>query len=183
MRPLKISTQSSGRVSPATRRGKTSGAGKIPNPEYTPYPLVVRNASTVSAKASQPVTDLQITVGNIQEAKGRILLAIYDSEANFNQTAAYGDIAAAEKGEVVFRFSNLPLGQYAVMAFHDSNNNGKLDVDWAGLPIKPWGASLQGKSTLGAPEWSDVVFSLPKEGMGLTINLHQSERIFDTLVG
>jgi len=143
----------------------------------------VRDASKAEPGANQPVTDLQVTVRNIQEAKGRILLAIYDSEANYNKTAVYGKTAAAKKGELVFRFSKLPLGQYAVMAFHDLDNNSKLSVDWAGLPIEPWGASLQGRSILGAPEWSDVAFSLPAEGMCLTINLHQSERIFDTLVG
>ncbi|MFK7861081.1 MAG: DUF2141 domain-containing protein [Granulosicoccus sp.] len=183
MRPSKTNVQTGGRSSTAELRGRPGVAGKMPPPDYTPSPQLWRDASTLTPKANQVVADLQITVGNIQDAKGRVLLAIYDSEANFNQTVAYGNVAAAKKDEIVFSFSNLPLGQYAVMAFHDIDNNGKLNVDWAGLPIEPWGASLQGKSILGAPEWSDVVFSLPKEGMALTINLHQSERIFDTLVG
>ncbi|MFK8082109.1 MAG: DUF2141 domain-containing protein [Granulosicoccus sp.] len=183
MRPLKTTTPFSNRSLSAKLRGKPRNARNMLPPNYRPIPPVVRDASKMKPSANQVLTELQVTVGNIQEVKGRILLAIYDSEANYNLTAAYGETAPAKEREVVFRFSDLPLGEYAVMAFHDIDNNSKLSVDWAGLPIEPWGASLQGRSILGAPEWSDVVFNLPAEGMALTINLHRSERIFDTLVG
>lgn len=121
--------------------------------------------------APKTTTGLEVTVTDIKVTKGQIMLAIYDKESNFGHTRRFGSAQPAVEGEVTFKFPDLSPGNYAVMVFQDTNNNGKLDTNILGIPKEPWGGSLQGKKVFGAPDWSDVKFSLPQDGMALTIPL------------
>jgi uncharacterized protein (DUF2141 family) len=45
------------------------------------------------------------------------------------------------EGAASFAFPGLPFGTYAVVVFHDENDNGEIDHNLVGLPIEPLGFS------------------------------------------
>jgi uncharacterized protein (DUF2141 family) len=77
----------------------------------------------------------------------------------------------AKAGVMQVRIADLPPGDYAVMLFQDLNGNDKVDANLLGMPTEPWGASIGGKTLLGAPGWSDARFTLPPSGSTITIEL------------
>ncbi|MFK7890814.1 MAG: DUF2141 domain-containing protein [Granulosicoccus sp.] len=134
---------------------------------------LIHNRPIIKPKHGEIRAELTVTVSNIQISKGRVMLAIYDSKENFNGQILHAEKVQARKGEVTFRYPNLPTGEYAVMVFQDLNGSGKLDTDLLGRPTEPWGASMRDKPSFRAPTWSDVCFKLPEDGLSLTVELQQ----------
>jgi len=131
-------------------------------------------ASLVSVAVSAPAysADLNITITSIEESQGQLMLAIYDSKSTFGKTFLNGQSKMAVAGDMTFTFPDLPTGEYAVMVYHDQNNNGELDTNLLGIPTEPWGASLQGKRVFGAPSWKDTKFEVSDENFSLTVALN-----------
>jgi len=114
-----------------------------------PFASVVANAA-----------ELAITVKEVRNASGWVLIAVYDSDASFLklQLAKAELKAHASKGEVKFVVHDLPPGKYAVTAFHDENDNGKLDKNWLGVPTEGYGFSNEAKGSFGPPKFDRAVF-------------------------
>jgi uncharacterized protein (DUF2141 family) len=56
-------------------------------------------------------------------------------------------------------FNGVPKGVYGISAFHDQNNNGKLDTNLIGLPTEDYCASRDARNTFGPPSFDDAKFS------------------------
>ena len=65
-------------------------------------------------------------------------------------------------------FKDVPLGVYGISAFHDENNDGKLDTSWVGYPIEEYCASNNARNLMSAPSFSDARFKY----RGGTARLH-----------
>lgn len=57
-------------------------------------------------------------------------------------------------------FAKVPKGNYAVMAFHDLNNNGKLDTNWIGIPTEGVASSNNAKGKMGPPSFKSARFKV-----------------------
>jgi uncharacterized protein (DUF2141 family) len=64
----------------------------------------------------------------------------------------------AEGALVRIELKDLEPGQYAIKAFHDVNDNGKMDFNWAGMPKEPYGFSNNAMGTMAAPKFSQASF-------------------------
>ena len=96
---------------------------------------MLRPAAVAFALASvlQPganATDLTIRIKGARDASGSVVAALYGSKPAFpkdgQQYAGFRTKAATGGASVTFH--DLPPGDYAVTAFHDENNNGKLEI-------------------------------------------------------
>ncbi len=56
-------------------------------------------------------------------------------------------------------FKDVPAGVYGISAFHDENNDGKLDTNLVGYPTEEYCASNNARNLLSAPSWSAAKFS------------------------
>jgi len=56
-------------------------------------------------------------------------------------------------------FKRIPPGVYGLSAFHDENNNGKLDTNFVGMPTEDYCASRGARGTLGPPSFEDAKFN------------------------
>ena len=87
--------------------------------------------------------ELTVTITDIRAAQGSLMVSLVDSDAAWNSQAK--PVAArkvpAEKGEMQFKFSDLPAGLYAVQVMHDENDNNKLDANFLGIPSEGYGFS------------------------------------------
>ena len=69
---------------------------------------------------------------------------------------------AASERNAVFHIKDLPIGEYAVRAFHDENNNGKLDKGIFGQPVEGWGVSNDARGFMSAPPFKKMLVKVEK---------------------
>jgi len=55
-------------------------------------------------------------------------------------------------------FQDVPAGSYGISAFHDENNDGKLDTNLIGYPTEEYCASNNARNLLSAPSFRDARF-------------------------
>lgn len=115
---------------------------------------------------------ITITIKNIKEPKGSILVGLYTSEKDFLKKPAYGKAAKANGGEVTVVFDNLPAGDYAVSIIHDENDNKEFDRTKIGLPKEGYCFGNNAKAKFGPPKYGDVKVSLKNEPINQTLAMH-----------
>lgn len=110
---------------------------------------------------------LTVTIDNCKNNKGKIYIALYDSEKTFmkEDKAVNKKIATIENGVAKITFSGLTSTQYAFVFFHDENGNGKLDTNLLGIPTEGYGFSNNAKGTFGPPSYAKSKISL-NDGAG-----------------
>jgi uncharacterized protein (DUF2141 family) len=120
-------------------------------------------------------TDLTVTIKGVQNDRGYIISTVYNSESSFlKRPEAFASMRIkALGGEVSFSLRNLPPGKYAVGAFHDANDNGKLDVEPSGQPTEVYGFSSSNNTrvTSGPPGFADAAFELTDQIKLISIDL------------
>ncbi|SHH40115.1 DUF2141 domain-containing protein [Winogradskyella jejuensis] len=126
------------------------------------------NASFVMLQETK-TQDIIVNISGLDNNEGRLLVGLYDSEANFLDKrfkSVIGEISN-KTGKVVF--TNVPEGTYAISFIHDENDNGKMDTNFLGIPREDYGCSNNARGTMGPPKWKDAKFEL--KGSNKTINI------------
>ncbi|MEN3113404.1 DUF2141 domain-containing protein [Uliginosibacterium paludis] len=115
--------------------------------------------------AAKPSAVLEVKVAPLHSAQGAVRLGLYADPAGFRKEARALRVVElpASPGEVVFRLEGLAPGRYALMAYHDENANGKLDLRLGMFPIEGYGLSRNPK-VMGPPAFEDSAFELGAEG-------------------
>ncbi|TNE61486.1 MAG: DUF2141 domain-containing protein [Alphaproteobacteria bacterium] len=135
--------------------------------------LILSTALALMATSTAYAADLTLTVTGMKTDTGNVMIGVYDKADRFLQVegiVARGRVPASHDA-VTYVFKNLAPGQYAISIFHDANNNGKLDKNFMGIPTEPIGMSRDAKGSFGPPRYEDAVFSLPADGMSMTIKV------------
>jgi uncharacterized protein (DUF2141 family) len=117
--------------------------------------------------------DLTVTIEHIRNDRGSILAALYDSATTFmQQPAARATFKVkAAQGEVQYVFHDLPAGKYALSAFHDENDNGKLDKNFVGYPKEGYGFSNDARASRGPPGFSQAAFDFDGTTQSIRVTL------------
>jgi uncharacterized protein (DUF2141 family) len=66
----------------------------------------------------------------------------------------------AKVSALSFTFKDVPPGKYAASAFHDVNGNEKLDTNFVGMPVEPYGFSRDARGTFGPPSFEDAMIKI-----------------------
>jgi len=119
---------------------------------------------------------LNLTVEGIQDAEGRIAIAIFNSEAGFpddHEKAVKHFFVPLKKPDrsVTIAINDLPSGQYAIALFHDNNLSGKLETNLFGIPRKGYGFSNNVNPSLRSAYFEEAVFTLLEQGQAMTIKM------------
>ena len=93
-------------------------------------------ATSVAAEALATLT-VNLDCGS---AEGRVMIAVFDSQAAYDGDGAPARAVAASPGQPV-RLEGLAPGRYAIKSFHDINGNGKMDTNPFGMPTEPFAFS------------------------------------------
>lgn len=110
---------------------------------------------------------MKVKVTGIRGAKGQIGVALFD-RANAQAYPKEPARALAEKnlaivnGEAEVEFPGLAEGAvYAAAARHDENSNGKLDMNFVGIPKEGFGFSNNARpGAMRPPTFEDAAFIL-----------------------
>jgi len=81
--------------------------------------------------------------------------------------------AKIQSHRAIVTVAGLPLGNYAVVAYHDRNRNGKLDHHFLGFPNEPIGYSSDYRFGLfsGMPTFNKLSFHYQQDIQDLTIQI------------
>ncbi|UZO80330.1 DUF2141 domain-containing protein [Aquimarina sp. ERC-38] len=113
---------------------------------------------------------VEVTIENIKNDKGIILVGLYKDPAKFLKIPFKYEKIKAKKGSVNCTFMDVAPGEYAISLFHDENENGKLDTNFIGIPKEAYGVSNNAKNTFSAPEWKNAKFTV-SDGKTVTHNI------------
>lgn len=116
--------------------------------------------------------ELTVNVQGVQGSEGNIRVALYGSPESFrheDKAVAVKSLPAADLAQ--FRFDGLEPGRYAVIAYHDANANGKLDLFLGMFPAEGWGMTND-PAVVGPPKFDPAAVSLPEEGLSVPVALH-----------
>lgn len=108
--------------------------------------------------------NISVTIPEINDPGiGRLVVVLHSEKATFpgQRVAAFRNIVLEEFGnsETVV-FENIPYGVYAVSIHQDKDNNGKLNLNFFGIPVEPVGVSNM--KSIGYPRFSKSKFELRK---------------------
>lgn len=131
--------------------------------------------SLVLPFASSPATasDIAVTLQS-PPATGTVVLALFSS-AN-----AFGDFrdpvrleAHTLDGRESYVLTDIPPGEYALLAYYDENDNREIDKSFIGIPIEPLGFSNDYQPK-GPPSYARAAFTLaPDERREFNVALYR----------
>ncbi len=151
----------------------------------TRVPLRVRCAAwcAVLALANLPATafaqsgcpGIHVKILNIRNSTGAVACALFKSSAGFPTEYLHAAtnimIIKVRDKQAHCDFEDIPAGTYALAVVHDENMNGKLDVNWLGVPTEGYGFSNDAKALLGAPSFADAGFPYSGQNLDMTISM------------
>lgn len=125
-------------------------------------PQAVTAAATPDTATSTSENTLAVHFSGIETRTGRIMIALFDSEAAFNGGRPVRSLMVAADGiEVTAVVEGIPAGRYAIKSFHDVDGDGKLGSNMFGIPTEPYAFS---NNIAGRASWSDASFELVAGG-------------------
>jgi len=114
---------------------------------------------------------LQVTVTGVRNDHGHVLVAVCDHATFLAPTCAYHGRVPAHAGAVVVRVAGVPAGTYAAEAYHDENDNNRLDRSFLGLPKEGLGFSRDAPMRFGPPDFADAALTVPAGGGAISFGL------------
>lgn len=126
----------------------------------------------LAAIAPAFAASLDIEVGGMRSAEGQVKLMLFDKAEGFRKEDQSREVLAvpAQTGSLQAAFKELPPGRYAVIAYHDENANGKLDLRFGMIPAEGYGLS-NNPEVLGPPSFEHAAFDLDETGKRIEIRL------------
>lgn len=112
-----------------------------------------------------------ITVTGVRSTAGHVLVALCDRATFLRETCRYSARARAATGAVTIRLGGVPPGTYAVQAYQDENDNGKIDRSLLGLPMEGIGFSNGARMRFGPPSFDDAAVTIGPDGGSVELGL------------
>jgi uncharacterized protein (DUF2141 family) len=133
--------------------------------------VVIISAMVFSGSNSSAQGNIEVTVKNIEEAKGSIRIGLFTNETDFLKKVAEGKVVKATGSEVKVVFENLKAGEYAVSVIHDENENGELDTNGIGMPKEGFAFGNNAMGMFGPPSFEKAKVVVDKETIKQVIEL------------
>ncbi|MGI4977170.1 MAG: DUF2141 domain-containing protein [Janthinobacterium lividum] len=118
---------------------------------------------------------VQVTVTNVRSARGHVRVAVCPRAAFLQPSCAWHAVAPAHAGSVVVVVPGVPPGVYAVQAYLDENDDGKINRSLLGIPEEGIGFSRDAPMRFGPPSFDDAAVQVGADGAAVSLRL----RYFD----
>ena len=120
--------------------------------------------STIKGQEKSSIT---ATVVNVLTSEGKVGFALYNKD-NFMKQPIQAKEAKIVDGKSKVVFENVLAGEYAILCYHDKNNNDKMDFQPNGMPLESYGAS-NNVMNFGPPRFDDAKFKVSDKKVSLEI--------------
>lgn len=128
--------------------------------------LVLIIVFTIESISAQNKT-ITASVMNVTSNEGKVSYALYTKDS-FMKKPIKAKSSKIIQGKSTAVFKDVPVGEYAIVCYHDKNNNGKMDFQPNGMPIENYGAS-NNVMNFGPPQYEDAKFSIIDNNVSLEI--------------
>ncbi|MBT8244883.1 MAG: DUF2141 domain-containing protein [Winogradskyella sp.] len=117
---------------------------------------------------SQDGITITVNIDNVPNNEGVVGMALHNQNTFMKTAPVKAKTSKIENNKVVITFKNIAPGEYAILANHDANNNGKMDFKENGMPLESYGAS-NNVMNFGPPQFSDSKFTVLDKDLELNI--------------
>ncbi len=128
----------------------------------------------IQSVSAQEKPQVSIKIQNIKQVKGNMRVAFYKKGSAFPKEGSITfakDTKVNQAGEMIFSFTDIPYGEYAIAVFQDKNQNQKIDKNLVGFPTEPFGFSKNFKPKFSEPDFSDCSVVISPTSNSFTIKL------------
>jgi len=125
------------------------------------------------AQSEKATVNIIVKVVDLRSNNGKVGLTLFNTEQGFPSEP---DNAIAKKyieikdKTVLATFENVPIGKYAIAAYHDEDEDTEIETNWMGIPKEGTGSSNNPKSRMGPPRYKDCEFDT-RQTKELTIKM------------
>ncbi len=123
-----------------------------------------------AASAEETAAKLTLTVTNIAEHKGALMIAVFDA-AGYDKDAQVAAGMVPVSGDTATTTFDLPPGKYGIKLFHDVDGDGKMGMNPFGMPIEPFAFSNSAPAQFGPAKWDAAKFDVAAPATSHTIKL------------
>jgi uncharacterized protein (DUF2141 family) len=85
--------------------------------------------------------DLIVIARGFTDVRGHAVAKLFGEGDDVLGRGRWEQVVVIEDGKASFRFRGLPAGAYALVVFHDANDNGRIDHNLLRLPTEALGFS------------------------------------------
>lgn len=124
-----------------------------------------------AAMAEESAARLTLTVTNIAEHKGALMIAVFDA-AGYDKDAQVAAGMVPVTGDTATTTFDLPPGQYGIKMFHDVDGDGKMGMNPFGMPIEPFAFSNSAPAQFGPAKWDAAKFDVAAPATSHTIKFN-----------
>lgn len=125
--------------------------------------------SSIPSEKPAAKTDITVKIENISSEEGKVVVGLYTRD-NFLKLPFKSTTGLIKDGKAIVTFTNVPKGEYAIVCFHDKNDNDQMDFEPTGMPKEDYGSS-NNVLDMGPPQWSDAKFLVEEEPVVIEIRL------------
>ena len=125
--------------------------------------LILLITSTIAAQ-NHTIT---ATVVNVTSDSGKVGFALYN-KTNFRMQPIKGSESKILDGKSIAVFENISAGEYAIICYHDKNDNNKMDFQSNGMPKEDYGSS-NNVMNFGPTKFEDAKFVVIDKNVSLAI--------------
>lgn len=130
---------------------------------------IINYAQTKESKPLSLSKTINVTINDIISDDGKVYFALYNNAEDFKYRKNIAALASEIKdGKVTVSFTNIKSGEYAIVCYHDSNNNQKLDFQQNGMPLEDYGMS-NNRILYGPPNYEEAMFEVLESDITLEI--------------
>lgn len=116
-------------------------------------------------------SNLIVTIENLKNLNGDLLIGLYDNASNFPRKVATGKVVKVTEKEMKVTFPDLKPGNYAVSVLHDENQNKDMDQGRLGIPVEGYGFSNNAMGVIGPPSFRKAQFHVSDGDSSITIRM------------
>ena len=110
---------------------------------------------------------IKVSVVNVLNDTGTVNFALFTRE-NFSKEPFRAQSATIKDGVSTIIFENVPTGTYAIICYHDENENKRMDFQENGMPLENYGTS-NNPLNFGPPQFDSSKFDVTDKDVTLEI--------------
>jgi uncharacterized protein (DUF2141 family) len=129
-----------------------------------PKPVPVKATQTSGTSAA--TNTLEVKFDGVRDDQGQVCLSLFSGPTDYPKPTSPDFVVkrcvpASTKGtSIMLSDLNLKPGNYAITAFHDANNDSKLNKGAFGIPEEGFGFSNNPQIGFSAPSFDDTKFKV-----------------------
>lgn len=133
----------------------------------------------MSAANAQRTGRLTVQIDGLASTTGDVCLQVFNRSQGFPGDAAKavrGKCYAITQTPMTVTFDNLPAGNYAVAAYHDSNRDRQLNRNGLGIPREGYGFSNNPPLQARAAKFQEAAFLVAGQNTQINVRLRYLNR-------